>query len=127
MKESILQKQILAEFGALPWLRLCRNNTGQAWTGNKIIKIDHPREIKVTPGDVVIQRAHPIKFGVEGSSDLIGISAPNGQWVSIENKSETGEQSDIQKKYQKMITSMGGIYILARSVEDVYRGLNLKE
>ena len=127
MKESTLQKQILAEFGSLPWLRLIRCNTGQAWTGNKVEQIRAHVTVLVSPGDVVIRRAHPIKFGVPGAADINGIIAPTGQRIEIENKSSTGRQTKDQEKYQAMIEKMGGIYILAKSIDDVYRGLKIKE
>jgi len=126
MRESILQKQILVEFGALPWLRLWRNNTGQAWTGNQIIRSDRPQTVLMQAGDVLIRKAHPVRFGLPGSSDIDGI-AKGGQRIAIENKSDTGKQSTEQEKFQAMIERMGGKYILARSVEDVYRAFNLKE
>lgn len=105
MKESVIQKQILAEFGALPWLRVWRNNTGA----------------------LKDQRGQLITYGLKGSADILGLIAPEGRFLAIEVKSEKGRQSESQAAFGKMVEKMGGIYILARSVEDVYRGLNLKE
>ena len=34
-----------------------------------------------------------------------------------------GQQSQQQRNYEAMIRKLGGVYILAHSVEDVYRGL----
>lgn len=117
--ETTIQARILAEIGALPWLRIWRNNTGQAWTGNKVEKIRSHNTIHVGPGDVVIRRAHPIRFGIPGSADLTGIVNPTGQRLDIEVKTPTGRQSQNQKNYQKMVETMGGIYILARSETNI--------
>ncbi len=105
MKESVIQKQILAEFGALPWLRVWRNNTGA----------------------LTDQRGQLITYGLKGSADILGLIAPDGRFLAIEVKNERGKQSPAQIAFGEMVEKMGGIYILARSVEDVYRGLNLKE
>ena len=105
MKESIIQKQIMAEFGALPWLRIWRNNTGA----------------------LTDQRGQLITYGLKGSADILGLISPEGRFVAIEVKNERGKQSVSQAAFERMIKSMGGIYILARSVDDVYRGLSLRE
>lgn len=42
-----------------------------------------------------------------------------GRYIAIEAKTPTGKQSDWQKLRQEQITAAGGLYILARSVEDV--------
>ena len=52
-------------------------------------------------------------------ADLVGLIAPTGRMLMIECKTETGTQSDEQKIMQRVVTQMGGLYVLARSVEDV--------
>ncbi len=42
-----------------------------------------------------------------------------GIYIGIEAKTKTGVQSEWQKLREKQIKAAGGIYILARSVEDV--------
>lgn len=64
-----------------------------------------------------------IRFGLVGSADIQGIISPNGKMLCIECKTKIGKQREEQKRYEKMITEMGGIYILARSVEDVIKPL----
>jgi hypothetical protein len=44
-----------------------------------------------------------------------------GQRIGIETKSATGAQREAQQDYQRALEAVGGIYILARSVEDVLR------
>ena len=48
-----------------------------------------------------------------------------GRAFGIEVKTAKGKQRDAQKKWQEAWEKRGGIYILARSVEDVYRGLDI--
>lgn len=68
-----------------------------------------------------------VRFGLKGSADIIGIISPNGKFLAIECKTEKGKQRPEQIAFEKMINKMGGIYILARSVEDVKKELdNLK-
>jgi hypothetical protein len=60
-----------------------------------------------------------VKFGLEGSSDIIGIIKPSGRFLAIEIKSEKGRQSEAQKKFESMIKSFGGIYILAKDCDGI--------
>jgi Holliday junction resolvase len=49
------------------------------------------------------------------------IAVKNGRVLFIEVKSPAGNQSLLQKRFQACIEASGGIYILARSVEDLAR------
>ena len=93
--EKRLQNEILRHFGTKPWLRIWRQNAGVARMG--------PRTVR---------------FGVPGQADLTGILS-DGIRLEIECKSADGKQSLDQQRYQQMIEKFGGLYVLARSVEDV--------
>ena len=67
-----------------------------------------------------------VKFGLQGSADIIGLMKPHGRFLAIEVKTEKGRQSESQKRFQRMIEDMGGLYILARSPEDVIKALGIK-
>lgn len=56
-------------------------------------------------------------YGSTGAPDIV--ACYDGRFIGIEAKTVTGRQSDWQKKYQSDIEASGGIYILARSVDDV--------
>ena len=99
LREKQIQNDILREFGTLPWLRIWRANTGVARIGDRVVR-----------------------FGVPGQADLTGI-LPDGRRLEIEVKSPTGRQSPDQQAYQRIIEKFNGVYILARSVEDVRRQL----
>ena len=55
----------------------------------------------------------------------MGVIAP-GRAFGIEVKTAKGQQREAQKKWQAAWEKRGGIYILARSLEDVYRGLDIE-
>ena len=95
MTERQIMNAILREFGTKPGLRIWRQNTGAARIGRRLVR-----------------------FGVPGQADLTGI-LPGGRRVEIETKSPTGRQTPDQRAFQTMIERFGGLYVLARSVEDV--------
>jgi len=99
MTEKQVQNAILRAFGTLPTLRLWRANVGAARIGRRVVR-----------------------FGIAGQADLTGI-LPDGRRLEIEVKSAIGRQTAAQKAFQEMIERFHGVYILARSVEDVRRQL----
>jgi len=100
--EKHLQNAILRAFGTLPGLRLWRANVGAARVGRRVVR-----------------------FGIRGQADLTGI-VPDGRRLEIEVKTSTGRQTADQRSFQQMIERFHGIYILARSVDDVRRELAAK-
>lgn len=99
MRERDIQNDILRAFGTRSWLRLWRANVGVARIGCRVVR-----------------------FGVPGQADLTGI-LPGGRRLEIEAKSPDGVQTQDQRNYQLMIERFGGLYVLARSVDDVRRAL----
>jgi hypothetical protein len=95
-RESFLVHAILRAWGAHPSLRIWRQNTG----GAKI-------------------KGQWVMFGTPGAADISGLLLPHGRRLEIECKTERGRQSEDQKSFQAMIERFGGLYVLARSVEDV--------
>ena len=65
-----------------------------------------------------------IRSAPDGTPDLIGVIIP-GRAFAIEVKAAKGQQREAQKNWQKAWEKRGGIYILARSVDDVYKGLDI--
>ena len=64
-----------------------------------------------------------VRFGLAiGSADLIGITSA-GRFVAIECKAERGKLSADQERWLKLVETMGGLVIVARSVEDVKKCL----
>lgn len=92
---------ILLEFGSRSGVRLWKANTGAARS----------------------QAGALIRFGVPGQSDISGIRS-DGRRVEIEVKTGAGRRSKKQEKWARMIENYNGIYVLARSTEDVARALD---
>ena len=60
-----------------------------------------------------------VSFGLKGAGDIEGILPPHGRHLEVECKLPDKEQSADQKAFQAMTEKAGGIYILARSVDDL--------
>jgi len=54
--------------------------------------------------------------GTRGSADIS--ATVNGKAVKVEVKAGRDRQSKFQKEYQRQIEAAGGVYIIARSLED---------
>ena len=97
MQETQIQNKILAALkkaGIFCW----RCNNGAVWDSKL-----HTYRASVT---------------LKGVPDIIGI-LPGGIFLGIEVKTDKGRQSPDQLLFQKRLEEEGGIYILARSVDDV--------
>jgi hypothetical protein len=94
-EEKRIQNAIIREFGQRQDMRIWRQNTGVASFGGR-----------------------KVRFGVPGQADVTGVIV-GGRRLEIEVKSATGRQSKEQADYQRIIERFGGLYILARSVQDV--------
>jgi len=99
---TALVADIMLAFGARSDLRLWQQNTGAAIT----------------------QKGALVRFGVKGQADISGLRRPTGQRIEIEVKTGSATTSAAQRKYRAMIEAMGGLYVVARSVDDVARALN---
>ena len=58
-----------------------------------------------------------VRFGQKGSPDILMVH--KGTFYGIEVKTPKGRQTDSQKEWQGDIESVGGIYWLIRSVDDL--------
>ena len=136
MKEAVLQQNIRLALGMRDDIFMFRINVGVF----KPLHGDQRRAIRSAP---------------DGTPDLLGVKAKTippilksllteelsastmmklcewvgesiGQAFGIEVKTEKGKQRDCQISWQRAWEKRGGIYILARSLEDVYRGLDIE-
>ena len=57
-----------------------------------------------------------------GWPDITGL-LPSGRFIGVECKAPQGRQSLQQKRMEQAIRDRNGIYVLARSVEDVQKGI----
>lgn len=107
--EREIQADILIAIGSRSDARLWRSNAGRFHV------VDRPCRSCAS-------RARWIEGAPTGSADLTGIH--HGRRIEIEVKSATGRHTDEQKNWESMIRTQGGIYILARSVDEALAGLN---
>lgn len=65
---------------------------------------------------------HAVRIGTVGMPDIMGfICNKNGLaiFLGIEVKSGSAKQTKEQKRFMEMVKSMGGIYVVGRSTEQV--------
>lgn len=115
-EKRILNEGLLAiqQPGVLAW----RNNTGQAWQGTRM-HVPIGGTVRIQPGMIVLQDSRPITFGLPGSGDILGVAPGFG--FALEAKTDTGRQSDQQRKFQAAFERAGGRYGLFRSAEEAVR------
>jgi hypothetical protein len=65
-----------------------------------------------------------IRYGCPGSPDILGCI--KGRFVGIEAKVGKDRQSPKQQNFAAAVRAAGGVYILARSVDDVTNTLKLE-
>lgn len=66
----------------------------------------------------------PVRYGLPGSSDIL--ACIGGRFVGIEGKVGKDRQRQNQSDFATAVRAAGGIYILARSVDDVTNTLRLE-
>lgn len=117
--ESVVQAEIRKVIGALPDVRLWRNNTLALPSVNTKQVIGLLSAGKTSQAVTVLKQARLIKCGLAvGSSDLIGIVGPYGRFLAIECKAEKGRTREEQTAWIEIIRNFGGVAGYARSVED---------
>ena len=113
-KEKILISRILAKHGARSDLRLWRNETAVGWVGK--------RKGTTSEGDIVLWRgASRILAGLcVGSADLVGIKMVDGKgiFIGMEVKTENVITTMMQTKWLALISKLGGIAGVVKSVEE---------
>ena len=115
--EALLQNRIIRAVGTLPMLRIWRSQPGGAWRQGRFVKFGIVGQADLTGIVPVTQVLVCPHCGGELSTPTLGVR------TEIEVKTPSGRQSDDQKNFQAMIERFGGIYIVARSPEDVLQAL----
>lgn len=59
-----------------------------------------------------------VSAGVDGQGDISGIAGPHGRRVEIEVKAGKDQLSLVQIHFGHMIRKLGGIYLVARQVDE---------
>lgn len=96
--ESEILRSVHARLGALPHVRIWRQQVG---------------------GGVTFS-GHKIRWGLPGMADLAGVVTVHGIGVAlfVEVKSEKGRQRKEQVAFQATMERFGAIYLLVRSAEE---------
>lgn len=100
MSESAIQKSILQYLATLPWVFAWRANAGN-------IPIQGKGGVRMFKGNIT------------GCADIIGMMQPRGRFLAIEVKKPGGKQTAYQKDFEQRVILMGGLYLLATSVDDI--------
>lgn len=97
MSEQELTGQILDAINGIKGVHAWRNNTGVARTGGRFIR-----------------------YGIKGQADISGILR-GGRRLEIEVKLPDGKHpvTEEQKSFGSMVNGLGGVWFVARSVEEV--------
>jgi len=78
-------------------------------------------------GLVVIEshgRRRVMRVGMKGISDILGIIPPDGRFLAIEVKKPGRKPTAHQRAFLAEVRRMGGVALVAHSLEDVERALN---
>lgn len=121
--EKSILAQTLVDVSALPETLFYRNNTGMAWQGKRVRDVYPGTNIPIPPNVTVLVDARPVRFGLEGSGDIMGTF--KGSAVAIETKTESGPQRTAQERFEIAWKKAGGVYLLVRSPEQAVNSLLL--
>lgn len=94
MNEAITQAEILLAIGRIPGLLCWRNNSGA----------------------LPDRSGRVIRYGLVGSPDIL--ACYRGRFLGIEVKAKDGKQREAQVNFQRALERAGGVYVVARSVDD---------
>jgi len=64
-----------------------------------------------------VVKIHQSLGSYPGIADLYAVKGGRSIWVEV--KTPAGRQSEVQREFQRQVEEHGGVYVLARSVEDV--------
>ena len=63
-----------------------------------------------------------VRVGFRGLTDIVG-GLRDGRWLAVECKSSTGVVTPDQRAFMEAVVAIGGVAIVAYSVDDVMRAL----
>lgn len=103
-RELRLLNEILVQINRIPGVRAWRQNSGLFFT----------------------REGRGVRASVPGSADITGVVTCErgcGHRLEVEVKTPGVSQSEQQEAFEIMIVSRGGVYILARTVDDAINGI----
>jgi len=119
--EHRLQQQILAAIGSRPGVLVWRQNVGKAPSAWQVLPMALARWLRSSMGElpvgpVYISSGRLVSYGTTGMADIMCVVG--GRLVAIEVKAPKGRQSLAQVAWQRALEAAGGVYVVARSVDD---------
>jgi hypothetical protein len=85
------------------------------------LRFQHHQVARINCGGGVDKNGRPIRgTDINGVSDIMGITV-DGRPLCVECKSDTGRLSREQEIWKAGWIARGGVYVLARSVEDLQK------
>ena len=122
MTEQALQQHILAAIGSLPGVLVWRQNVGKAPSAWQRLPAWLEAWIRTSGFDVAghgplhISGGRLVQYGATGQADILCVC--RGRLLAIEVKTAKGRQSLAQVAWQRALEAAGGVYVVARSVDD---------
>lgn len=113
VSEAVVLKACLDYLTKVRRVRAWRQNSGTAQYA--------AHAVPAYGGEVI--RPRRVAFGLRGAADITGI-LPDGRRLEVECKRPGGRQEPHQKKFQAMIEENNGVYILARSADELREKLD---
>ena len=76
--------------------------------------------IRINCGGGVDRNGRPIRgTDINGVADIIGLEKGTGRGLAVECKSDKGRQTERQKIFENSWTWAGGLYVVARGIDDL--------
>lgn len=83
-----------------------------AWINNTgAYKVDEDRKAR--------KKSRYIRFGVPGSSDILGCLPPDGRFLAVECKTGKGEPTKKQLSFLAMVNDAGGLGIVVYELDEL--------
>lgn len=64
-----------------------------------------------------------IRYGLVGSSDILGVLPPSGRMLAVELKQKSGRLTEHQRHFLDTVSAAGGVALVVRSVEELQAAL----
>ena len=122
--EKSIMNETLIEVTSLPETMAYRQNTGQAWQGERL-RVEAGEYVKVEAEMIILRKARPVSFGVPGAGDIIG--SHKGRPFQIETKTAVGPQRKNQQLFEIAWKKAGGLYFIVRERGEAARKLLTSE
>lgn len=81
------------------------------------LALRHHFHFRCNTGAYKTEHGSYVRYGSKGAPDIIVVA--NGKMIGIEVKTISGKLSDDQEAFGEALKAAGGIYIVARSLDDV--------